>query len=1082
MASNTDAHSEVHIQGTPSADTIVFTSADTIVDAGDGANTITGTSGDNTISAGGGADTITVTFGDNTIEAGGGANTITATSGENTITTAEGADTITATSGSNTIEAGGGANTITATAGHNTITTAEGADTITLTCGNNIIEAGVGANTITATSGNNIITAGSGADTITVTSGNNTIIAGDGANTITASSGRNIITAGDGADTITAGDGGNIVIAGEGSNTVATGDGRDKITTGDGIDTIATGGGDDVVYAGGGANTIATGAGNDIVFTGSGIDTIATGSGDDRINIKGGTDTIAAGAGNDTLIADFSAATGAVTISALTGAFSAGYAGTVSGLGVATYAGVENFEITSGRFNDAIITGDGADIVRSGGGSDTVMAGGGVDNVVYTMALKATADVDNYTGGNGVDTLTLEFTAAEYLIQEVQDDIADYLAFLADNTNLNSEVYKFTAFKLSATEFETLKVFVDDVELDLSGDPQVEPILPVDLSDLGQGAGNDARGFVINGASVGDQSGFSVSSAGDVNGDGLDDLIVGAPSVEGENSQNNGSSYVVFGKEGSNTVNLSTIEMGVGGFVISGSVGDQSGFSVSSLGDVNGDGLDDLIVGAPSANGEDSGESYVVFGKTDGNAVDLGKVAEGNGSFVISGANSLDAAGFSVSSAGDVNGDGYLDLIIGAPGVQGKYSPSCGGESYYSTEHGEDTGASYVVFGRAESVAVDLSQIEAHGFVINGASEFDAAGFSVSAAGDVNNDGFDDLIVGAPDAEGNAENSGVSYVVYGKADNTAIDLSEIVGHGFEINGVSTDDQSGYSVGSAGDVNGDGFDDLIVGAPNADGNAKNSGASYVVFGKSDDDAVNLSTLEENGTGFVINGTSEGDQFGFSVSTAGDMNGDGFDDLIIGAPAADGSVDNSGVSYVVYGKADSGAVDLSAIAEGVGGFVINGTSGGDGFGTSVSAAGDVNGDGFDDLIVGAPNADSVTTLHTDELDQSGPGNLDGVIWQPAPIGGESDQNMGDASKVDSGVSYVIFGGPDVLIFNEDTNDNSATTGQSDHTANLAGIHEIAAHEAHSENFEGLLPEGEYQLRLLDSEDYGGQDFVV
>jgi hypothetical protein len=296
--------------------------------------------------------------------------------------------------------------------------------------------------------------------------------------------------------------------------------------------------------------------------------------------------------------------------------------------------------------------------------------------------------------------------------------------------------------------------------------------------------------------------------------------------------------------------------------------------------------------------------------------------------------------------------------------------------------------------------------------------------------------------------------------------------------------VSTGDQSGYSVSSAGDVNGDGFDDLIVGAPNADGKAENPGANYVVFGKSDDDAVDLSTLEENATGFVTNDTSEGDQFGFSVSTAGDINDDGFDDLIIGAPAADGNFDSSGVSYVVYGKADSGAVDLSAIAEGVGGFVINGTSGGDGFGTSVSAAGDVNGDGFDDLIVGAPHADSVTTLYTDELDQSGPGGLDGVFGEPAPIGGEPDQNMGDASKVDSGVSYVVFGGPDVLIFNEDTDENSATTDNRDdvETANLAGSHEFAARQAPSENFKGFFPGSENQPLGSELGFSGGQIWIA
>jgi hypothetical protein len=330
----------------------------------------------------------------------------------------------------------------------------------------------------------------------------------------------------------------------------------------------------------------------------------------------------------------------------------------------------------------------------------------------------------------------------------------------------------------------------------------------------------------------------------------------------------------------------------------------------------------------------------------------------------------------------------------------------------------------------------------------------------------------------------NAENSGISYVVYGMDDNNAVDLFEIVGHGFEINGVSTGDQLGYSVGAAGDVNGDGFDDLIVGVPNADGKPENFGANYVVFGKSADDAVDLLTLEENATGFVINCISEGDQFGFSVSTAGDMNGDRFDDLIIGAPVADGNFDSSDVSYVVYGKADSGAVDLSAIAEGVGGFVINGTSGGYGFGTSVSAAGDVNGDSFDDWIVGAPNADSVTTLNTDELDQSGPGGLDSVSGEPAPTDEEPDHNTGRASMEDSGVSYVIFGGPDVFIFNEDTNENSAPTGQGYdvETANPTDSPEIAAHEAHSENFEGFFLEGENQPLGLDFGFSGGQIWIA
>jgi hypothetical protein len=390
-----------------------------------------------------------------------------------TINGTDAADTITFTATSTTVNAGEGANTITGTSGDNEVNAGGGVDTISLTSGDNTILAGAGANTITATLGNNEITSGDGADTITVTSGNNTINAGGGANTIVATSGINVINTGDGADTITTGGvagGGNTINAGDGANTITTGAGDDTVTGGNGVDTITTGAGNDVVYGGNGANTITTGAGNDTVYSGIDIDTITTGAGDDTIHITGGTDTIAAGADNDTLIADLSLATGAVSINALAGTVAAGYAGNISGLGIATFAGVENFDITSGDFNDTITTGDGTDVVHAGAGSDTVNLAGGNDEAIYTMAANTGAS-DVYQGGSGVDTLTLELTTAEWFSAAVQTDIANYLAFQAAHTDpitgeADNAVFQFTAFDLSASEFEALNVLVDGVMLD----------------------------------------------------------------------------------------------------------------------------------------------------------------------------------------------------------------------------------------------------------------------------------------------------------------------------------------------------------------------------------------------------------------------------------------------------------------------------------------------------------------------------------------------------------------------------------------------------------------------------------------
>ena len=459
-------------------------------------------------------------------------------------------------------------------------------------------------------------------------------------------------------------------------------------------------------------------------------------------------------------------------------------------------------------------------------------------------------------------------------------------------------------------------------------------------------------GFLIPGLEQDSRLGDAVGSAGDVNGDGIADIIIGAKDADVNGNNSAGKIYVIFGKNGdfSSSFNLANLD-GSNGFVLNGiDEDDIAGISVSNAGDINNDGVEDLIIGARGGdvNGNsNAGESYVVFGQNSAfnaslNLADL----DGSNGFVLNGVASGDFSGTSVSSAGDVNGDGIDDLIIGA-----NFANSNAGESY-------------VVFGQDSgfNASFNLANLDgSNGFVINGTSSGDFSGTSVSGAGDVNGDGIDDLIIGANFANSNA---GESYVVFGQDSgfNASFNLANLDGsNGFVINGTSSGDFSGTSVSSAGDINGDGFSDLIVGATNANvNNRENAGQAYVILGTDAEfnSSFDLSTLNGQ-NGFVINGANAGNLLGTSVSSAGDFNGDRLEDILISEVGAN---EETGTSYVLFGSTEQfdAIVDLDEL-ESNQGFTIEGIETGDRSGNSVSGAGDVNDDGFDDLLIGAPQAD-------------------------------------------------------------------------------------------------------------------------
>jgi hypothetical protein len=467
------------------------------------------------------------------------------------------------------------------------------------------------------------------------------------------------------------------------------------------------------------------------------------------------------------------------------------------------------------------------------------------------------------------------------------------------------------------------------------------------------------NGFRLDGTESLGRSGTTVASAGDVNGDGFDDVIVTAISQ----GAGDAIAYVVFGDASGwpDIFALSTLN-GTNGFRIDGLTGQENyGGSAASAGDINGDGFDDLIIGQIAydvGSIVDAGSAFVVFGKASGWSATLALSSlNGSNGFRINGPATSDFFGSSVGSAGDVNGDGFGDFMIGMPGAD--------------PISVQNSGSTYVIFGHGSAWAATFSLTSltgANGFRLDGVAEFDRSGEAIASAGDVNGDGYDDVIIGADSADpGNVSIAGSAFVVFGKPGGwtSAIALSSLNGsNGFRINSTVFEEFAGTGVASAGDINGDGYGDLIVGAPGADpGGNDAAGTAYVIFGKPSGWTATLSLSSLNGTnGFRIDGAASSNFVEIAVAPAGDVNGDGFDDLIVGAQGADpGSTTNGGSSYVIYGKASgwAAALPLSSL-NGTNGFRLDGVANFDRSGTSVASAGDVNRDGFADLIVGAPES--------------------------------------------------------------------------------------------------------------------------
>ena len=462
--------------------------------------------------------------------------------------------------------------------------------------------------------------------------------------------------------------------------------------------------------------------------------------------------------------------------------------------------------------------------------------------------------------------------------------------------------------------------------------------------------------------------GWSVASAGDVNGDGCADLVVGAPHLDLDGADVGGACILYGNPLGMAIVSNWTFEGGQDGA--------ELGLALTGVGDVNGDGFDDVLVAAPGFDsGEaDEGRVFLFYGSEDGLETRAAWSAEGDRSGAWFGA--------AVSGAGDINVDGYADVAVGAPGFsgdrpgEGRVFVFAGSPEGLSLEaiwmaSGSQAGAQF-----GASVAATDVNGDRYGDLVVGAPGFDvsagdeglvqvfqgsAAGLEptstwsvagkgggarfggmVASAGDTDGDGYCDVAIAAPGTGGREQRSGLVSVFRGSASGLA------TAPVWTVRGEDAQTHLGLAIAGAGDVDRDGYADLILGVPGFDGTEVDEGAAFLFRGS----PSGLSAEPA----WTTAGGYAGAWFGSSAAAAGDLDGDGYTDILVGAPALPRAHGRAGGALVFQGCSSGLRQEPAWVGEG--------TTAGDRFGAAVAGAGDINRDGFPDVLVGAPGFDGTS----------------------------------------------------------------------------------------------------------------------